>query len=199
MFVDVIDHPIQLLIIVKSIHILEVITPSLEDVIVSVKVALRFVKVVDYRLGNIFRVERLGLVVGNERSVVIRVVVVAAWCPAVALVEFVGEDLYAFVKLVGVRHPYPLLLLVIDSCLIVCPVHPAKEQGIVSHLGEDAGIGVRMSKGIDLPSDAWLDSKLFDQELMTDHMVVDHVLVMGTSLVVHRPSAIDHLELAIAH
>lgn len=51
-----------------------------------------------------------------------------------------------------------------------------------------------MTKWINVPSDSWLDAELINQELVAIHHIVDHVLEVWASLVVHAPTSIDELE-----
>lgn len=54
-----------------------------------------------------------------------------------------------------------------------------------------------MAKWIDLPSDPWLNSKLLYDPIVTNHHVVDHVVVCRTSLIMHGPTSVDQLKLTI--
>lgn len=54
-----------------------------------------------------------------------------------------------------------------------------------------------MAEWIDLPSDSWLDSKLLNDPIVTNHHVVDHVVVCGTGLIMHGPTSVDQLKLTI--
>ena len=51
-----------------------------------------------------------------------------------------------------------------------------------------------MAEGVHVPTDAGLHSKLLQQELVADHHVVDHVLIMSARLIVHTPTRIHELE-----
>ena len=55
-----------------------------------------------------------------------------------------------------------------------------------------------MAEGIDLPTDSRSDSELFKCELVAHLHVVDHVLVVGASFIVHRPASVKNLETALA-
>jgi len=54
-----------------------------------------------------------------------------------------------------------------------------------------------MAERVDLPSDLWLKAKLLFDPLMTDHHVIDHVVVSRTRLIMHRPASIYELQLAV--
>ena len=51
-----------------------------------------------------------------------------------------------------------------------------------------------MSERIDLPSDAGLNAELLEEELMTHHHVVEHVLVVSASFIMHAPASIHELK-----
>jgi len=55
-----------------------------------------------------------------------------------------------------------------------------------------------VAEGIDLPTDSRSDSELFKCELVAHLHVVDHVLVVGASFIVHRPASVKNLETALA-
>lgn len=56
-----------------------------------------------------------------------------------------------------------------------------------------------MSKRVDVPANAKSHSKLVEKEFVTQSHLVDDILVKCSSLVVHRPSAVDEFELASRH
>jgi hypothetical protein len=45
-----------------------------------------------------------------------------------------------------------------------------------------------MAVWINLPANLWFDTKLFQQKLMTLHHVVDHILIVWASFIMHRPA-----------
>ena len=51
-----------------------------------------------------------------------------------------------------------------------------------------------MTERIDLPSDAGLHAELLEEELMTHHHVVEHVLVVSASFIMHAPASIHELK-----
>jgi hypothetical protein len=55
-----------------------------------------------------------------------------------------------------------------------------------------------VAEGIDLPTDSRSDSELFKCELVAHLHVVDHVLVVGASFIMHRPASVKNLETALA-
>jgi hypothetical protein len=54
-----------------------------------------------------------------------------------------------------------------------------------------------VTKWIDLPSDSRFHAKLLNYEVVTDHHIVDHVVVNWTCLIMHGPPSIDELELSV--
>jgi len=76
-------------------------------------------------------------------------------------------------------------------------VTSSKYNSIKSHLSKQAGVSVGVSERIDLPSNPGFDTYFLQEELMTGHHVVDHILVVRASFVVHRPSSVNELELTI--
>ena len=54
-----------------------------------------------------------------------------------------------------------------------------------------------MTEGVDVPANGGCVVKLALEELVTDLHVVDHVIVMGAGLVVHRPASVHELEAVI--
>jgi len=53
-----------------------------------------------------------------------------------------------------------------------------------------------VTKWINVPSDSRLDSEFIKQKLVPVHHIVDHVLEVWASLVVHAPACIHELETA---
>lgn len=54
-----------------------------------------------------------------------------------------------------------------------------------------------MAESVYLPADTRDDSKCLQQPLVPDCHLVDNVLVIGCSLIVHRPTAVYELKLAV--
>jgi len=100
-------------------------------------------------------------------------------------------------KSIFVGEPDEFEFFVFLSRLIVHPIHSSEEPGIEAHLSKQSSIGVGVSKRINLPSNSRLDAKVLGNELMTNHMVVDHIFVDGACFIVHGPSTIDKLKLSI--
>jgi len=47
---------------------------------------------------------------------------------------------------------------------------------------------------VDVPSNSRLVIELFEEELVADHHIVDHVVEVGAGFVVHGPASVDELE-----
>lgn len=78
-------------------------------------------------------------------------------------------------------------------------VDPGEEPAIKAHIIEEAGLSGRMTKWVDLPSDSRGNIELSLKELMAPCHLVDHVLVVWGSLIIHAHSSIDELQLPILH
>lgn len=94
-----------------------------------------------------------------------------------------------------VWHPDPLFLLVLDAGLIICPVHTTEEQCVKAHISEEPSVGVRVTEWVDLPSNSRLDPKFLHQEVMANHVIIDHVLILWAGLIMHGPACASHLKL----
>ena len=54
-----------------------------------------------------------------------------------------------------------------------------------------------MTEGINLPPDSWLDSKLLNNKIVTNHHIVYHIVIDWASFIMHRPPSIDKLQLTV--
>jgi hypothetical protein len=54
-----------------------------------------------------------------------------------------------------------------------------------------------MTERIDLPSNARLNADLSLQKLLAEHHVVNHVLIVSASLIMHGPTSIDEFEASL--
>ena len=108
-----------------------------------------------------------------------------------------SQDLSVSSKLLSIWSPYILHLLVVQPLVLVLVIKSSKEPSIKAHLCKKPGIGVRVTKWINLPADSWLDAKGVSYPLVTNHHVLDHILVDWASLIMHRPAGIDNLKLPI--
>ena len=54
-----------------------------------------------------------------------------------------------------------------------------------------------MAERIDLPTDTRLDSEFFEGKLLAEHHVIDHVLVNRAGFIMHGPTGVDNLKLAV--
>lgn len=111
----------------------------------------------------------------------------------------VGENLDIVTE--GLRKGLvdPLHGLVGLTSRFVLEVKSGKEPGLKAHLGEEAGVGGRVTKVIDVPAAArtGVITELTLDKLVTNHHIVYHIVVVGGALIVHRPSSVDELKLAI--
>ena len=110
-----------------------------------------------------------------------------------------SEDIDIFTKTLGIGHPDELKLSIIGSSLLVIAIETGEEPSIKPHLSKESRIGVRVTEGINLPTNTWLDTEFFEDEVVADHHVVDHVLVDGACFVVHGPAGVDEFELSISN
>jgi len=56
-----------------------------------------------------------------------------------------------------------------------------------------------MTERINLPTDSWLLSEVFEDEIMTDHHIGNHVFISWASFIMHGPTTVDQLKLAISN
>lgn len=78
-------------------------------------------------------------------------------------------------------------------------VQSGEEKSIKAHFGKESCVGVRVAKWIDLPPDSWFHAEFPNDEVVTDHHVVDHIVVNRACLIMHGPSSIDELELPVLY
>lgn len=109
------------------------------------------------------------------------------------------EDGNLVTKRVSEGLPDPLHTLVVHANGLILVVNTGKEPGIKAHFSEETRVGVRMAKGVNVPADArgGVVSELAQEELMADHHVIHHIVVVSASLIVHGPAGIDELETAL--
>ena len=79
------------------------------------------------------------------------------------------------------------------------PIESGKEPSIITHLRNKSSMGARMTKWVNLPPNSWSDTEFIDNPLVPNKMVIDHILISGTSLIMHGPAGINQLKLAILH
>ena len=92
------------------------------------------------------------------------------------------------------RLPDEFLALVQLALLLVLEVQSAEEPGIEAHVSEETRVGIGMSERIHLPPDARSHPELLHQELMSNHHVVNLVLIVSAGLVMHAPAGIHELQ-----
>jgi hypothetical protein len=76
------------------------------------------------------------------------------------------------------------------ALLLILKIKSCEEPGIEAHVCKESWVCIRVTEGIDMPSNAGLDSEFLKEELVTNHHVVDHVFVVSAGLIVHAPACI---------
>jgi hypothetical protein len=99
--------------------------------------------------------------------------------------QHVSEDLGTLAESIPHWSLNPFHSLCLNTLSFIFFVDSCEEVGIETHLGEKTSVGVGVTKGIDLPANSRLDTEFFENEVVTHLHVGDHVLVVGTSLIVH--------------
>ena len=110
-----------------------------------------------------------------------------------------SEDLSIGSQTLSVWSPDPLKLLLIHALILVLVVKSGKEPGVKAHLGEEPSVGVGVAEWVELPTNSRCNTKVLEDESMSNHHVLNHILVDWAGLVMHRPPSIDQLKLAILH
>ena len=142
---------------------------------------------------------RIEVSVSNEWLVIRQSIKVEAVWRTVVMEKLVGKNLRALSDRVPTWSPDPLHGLVCKAHVFFLVILPGKEESIKAHLCEEASVCVRMSEGINLPTDSGSDTELLHNKFMTNLHVIDHVIVMGAGLIVHRPTCIQELETAFSN
>jgi len=111
----------------------------------------------------------------------------------------VREDLDIVAKGLRERFLDPLHCLIGLTVRFVLEVESGEEPSLEAHLGKEARVGGRVPKVIDVPAAAGLGivTKLTLDELVTNHHIVDHIVVVGRALVMHGPASVDKLQAAL--
>ena len=105
----------------------------------------------------------------------------------------IRQDLVLFAKMIGPRPPEESHGLIRTPPLLIIMIKPTEEHGIKAHLCKQSGIGIRVSKGVNVPADSWLYSKLLIKELVAHHHVVDNVIEVRGCFVIGRPTSVHDL------
>ena len=113
---------------------------------------------------------------------------------AIVVEHGIGIDLGTSIEMLVEGLPDELHRFVGESLLFVLEVKAGEEPRIKSHVGKQSRISIGVAEGVHVPTDAWLHSELLQKELVADHHVVDHVLIMSARLIVHTPTRIHELE-----
>ena len=143
------------------------------------------------------RIESVWLLIIDPWSIIIKDVKVKVIRRAVVIVKSMSEDVYIFSKALFIWHPDPLQWFFIHSFILVHIVKSCKEPGIESHFCEKSYICIWVTEWIDLPANSWLNSELFENPLVTDLHVVDHIIICWASLIMHGPPSINNFKLPI--
>ena len=188
--VHVLDHVVHLLEHPVSIDIFEVFAKdgkylrrsvvgrTVVDAVHHVFGALRSIV-----FGRIFIVDPRVIITRHEHAE-------AIWC-TVLIPEHMCKDGCAVEVELWVRLPDKLEFLAVDAVTLILRTEAADEESVEAHLRKEAGIDSRVAKWVDMPADAWLYSKLFENEFVTQHHVEDHVSISWTGLVMHRPASVN--------
>ena len=87
----------------------------------------------------------------------------------------------------------------LESRLDIVHTCSCEEQGLKSKVMEKCSVGLGMSKGVDVPSNSWNDSKFLAEPLMTLNKVLNDVLKVLIGLVCVHPSAHNDLKSTLFH
>lgn len=192
MLVVVFDKPTSWLKVLPCKLEVEVSPHWDDDVVAAVELLL-----VDNPLVKFLRffwgVESSQALISNEWIVLIQSVEAKSWWSPVHGVQSWWKDLDTIAKRVVHGPPYKLHFLVSLSILLVLEVKPSKDEGVEAHFCEESLVSARVTKWINLPANAWFDAKLFQNKLMTEHHVVNHILIVGTCFILHAPARIQQL------
>jgi len=112
----------------------------------------------------------------------------------IVIIHGIGEDLCGIIHMLREWLPDKLHGLVLKPLLLVLVVQTGKEPGVEAHVCEEARVGRGVTEGVHMPADAGSDSKLLLKELVPDHHVVNHILVVRAGLVMHAPPAIHDFQ-----
>jgi hypothetical protein len=128
-----------------------------------------------------------GLVVGKS------IEIEARRC-TVVMVHRVSEYLSTITESVVHWSLNPLHSLISKTLFLVLVVKARKEISIKTHLRHQVRIGIRVAKGINLPTDSGCNTKFLKSELVTHLHVVDHVLVVRARFIMHGPTSVQNFE-----
>jgi len=176
-----------------SITIGEITTPWDHNMITSVD-CMVFHGIVIELLGFDVSVESFESWVTDSWAIIASLIIAHVSKPPVLILEAHCPDFNIRAESVVHWSLDPLSLLVSMALSQILPVHTAKEPGIEAHLSKESGIGVGVTERINLPADARSVTELFEQELLTNHHVVHHIIDMSAGFIMHGPSSIYELK-----
>ena len=116
---------------------------------------------------------------------------------AIVVIHRTSEDLHTLSQVIKEWSPHELHRQVFQSLFFILEVKPGKEPCVQAHICEESWICVGVAEGINVPADGWLNAKLFKNELLSEHHVVNHVLVDWAGFVVHGPASINNLKTSL--
>ena len=121
-------------------------------------------------------------------------VVVEASGEPVHVLHHMSEDLYLVAKRFWKWFPNPFHGLFFETLISVFIVYSCKNPWIETHVCKKSRICVRVTKWIHVPAYCGDIVELFFQELMPNHHVVHHIIIVSACLIVHWPTCIDEFE-----
>ena len=115
---------------------------------------------------------------------------------AVVVVHHVNEHV-ALRALAVASTPDKLQLLVLNAVLLVLVVHTVNTEGIEANISVQSLNLLGVTEGINTPGDGGSHTELVVDKLSAKSHFVNHILVVGSSLISHRPASHVELELAV--
>lgn len=196
MLVEVVNQPIHLLKIKSCICIGEITAPWYEQML-SLELICEVVQIFSELFRFYIGTKGVPRFVGDKWLVVEHILIVPkAIGPAVVVPHRTCKDLLLISKVLCERSPQEVHCLIIQPLVLVGVVETGEEPGLQAHVSEEACVGIRMTKRINMPSNSRLNAKLFQKPLMAMHHVVNHIFIMWACFIVHAPASVDKLKTA---
>ena len=126
----------------------------------------------------------------NERSVTTYRVKIKVVRSPIHIVKSMREYLNIITKCFVHRSPDPLHGLLCKTFFFILIIKSRKKESVETHVGKESSICVGMSEWIDLPTNPRFNTKLFQSKLVTLHHIVNHIFIMGTGFIMHRPTCV---------
>ena len=105
-----------------------------------------------------------------------------------------SEDLLLVSKMFGEGSPQEVHRFVFLSLFMISMIESGENPCFKAHISEKSWISIGMAKWIDVPPDPRFDSELFKKKLMSFHHIIDHVLEVRTSFIMHAPAGINKFQ-----